>query len=178
MPLEKVFQRWSCGKSGYNGVIQMREIHPEIAKTRLNIYAIQNFLREYLDSEHLRGVPERMTLLINELGSIAKMWTHDPKNNPEARTLSGSPQDKLIEYGDSIMMLFTVAIEDDVDLVEAVRLALQRLENKEWKTIVHMKHTKARCKKCGSSNTIDTGEKINGVFSKIACGSCGEISNK
>ena len=104
----------------------------------LQLRAIQIEMEEYMRGEHLKTMPERLTLLTYQIGDICRCHTHDPKNNPKTRPHivgqgAGIIQaEKTAHYGDAFMMLTTMAIADGVDITDAVSIGLQRIRDREY----------------------------------------------
>jgi phosphohistidine swiveling domain-containing protein len=74
----------------------------------------------------------RLAIAIDNLGSFVRNYTHDQKENPCARP-HGTPASKVSDAGHAIVQILTLISVCEVDLQEAVEVALVNLREKDFK---------------------------------------------
>ena len=74
----------------------------------------------------------RLAIAIDNLGSFVRNYTHDQKENPCARP-HGTPASKVSDAGHAIIQILTFISVCEVDLQEAVEIALVNLREQDFK---------------------------------------------
>ena len=74
----------------------------------------------------------RLAIAIDNLGSFVRNYTHDQKENPCARP-HGTPASKVSDAGHAIVQILTFISVCEVDLQEAVEIALVNLREQDFK---------------------------------------------
>ena len=74
----------------------------------------------------------RQVLVTNEVGDWAKFLTHDPVLNPGARP-AGGKKEEVMAAGQAFCMLFSLALARNIDVEEAIEVALKNWEDADWR---------------------------------------------
>jgi phosphohistidine swiveling domain-containing protein len=83
----------------------------------------------------------RLNIVLSQIGSLAKHFTHDPVENPTARPY-GSRDSEISEFGHALLQLMTYGTLRGIDLQESVNATLPHLREADFK-------------KCEAKNTRD-----------------------
>lgn len=107
------------------------EIISVLREKHVVITDVEALVRVFMEEEHLRTFTDRLALTMNELGGVAKIYTHNTQVNPKAIPVKG---DMKIEMSDLFMMTHTMCNVLGLDPVEIYQIGMERLRQKEYMT--------------------------------------------
>jgi len=83
---------------------------------------------EFMEEEDRQDPEFRATVLTDQIGALNRHISHDPELNPSTRPLQ-EPEE--VAYGDALWQLLCLAHLRDVDIEDAISIALDRMESRE-----------------------------------------------
>jgi phosphohistidine swiveling domain-containing protein len=82
----------------------------------------------FMYSEDRQDPEFRLTVLMDQLGDVARHTSHDPTRNPRTRPLTEDPE---VAFGDALWQMMCVGWSQGIDVDEALDVALERMESQE-----------------------------------------------
>ncbi|MCK4520539.1 hypothetical protein KAT95_01570 [Candidatus Parcubacteria bacterium] len=96
----------------------------------MEIEEIEERVHLWLAEEYREDALYRVSVLLSQLGDIAKFIYHDPEYNPEARVV-GVHKDEISIYGEAMCHLIALMISRKVNVFDALEAGLKRLEDRD-----------------------------------------------
>jgi len=90
-------------------------------------------VRDLMKKEDRPDAGFRLALVMSQVGSIARGFTHDPDENPGARGVYKSKNEEALEIGQAAVQLVGYSIAREIDYEKAITLALENWVDADWR---------------------------------------------
>lgn len=107
-----------------------RDLPDDVRKAIVSMGFIEDYLRWYLVSEDHRDPFYRCSILTYEIGEVSKHIVYKKAYN-------GRKWDRgevELAIGQVIVNAIVTGLSCDIDVVNGIRLALEQIKDREWKT--------------------------------------------